>query len=96
MTSTVGKDVDYMSCTYGRGGTISIANFKLEEGAVETAYSPPIDELTNDIFDNSGFGNNATKASTITYNYSSARYSTCANFNGSNTWIKTTGNSWMV
>ena len=89
LTSTAGKDVEALTTTYGRGGTISIANLKLEKGTIETSWSPPIDEIDNTIEDCSGFGNNGVvwKYDTegeFELNTNSPKYNFCSYINSLN------------
>lgn len=89
MTSTAGKTVEMIRTTYGRGGTISIADFKIEKGSVKTGYSPPIDELGTTEYDTSGFQNNGTKVNSFSYDQDTAKYKVSTVFDGDTAAIQT-------
>lgn len=89
MTSTAGKTVEMIRTTYGRGGKISIANFKIEKGISETIYSPPIDELGTIEYDSSGYKNNGTRIGTISSDIGTSKYNTSTVFDGNTAAIQT-------
>ena len=93
--------------TYNQGGTFSIGGYnghflvsmpKVEKGTVATEWSPSPSDMglnSNIIYDVSGYQNNGT-LNAIESIADTARYSQCAKFNGSSSYVKVTENKWMA
>ena len=111
VTSTSSNDIFFAHYT-GHGspfnannkGYIYVKNVKLEEGAIETFWSPAdSDELTgkmglnNNIeYDCSGFCNNGTRTGTFTWSSDTPKYNVSQYFNGSSYILTNSGTfSWF-
>ena len=90
---TVGTQVVYMGCSYMNNVNvwIKMKNFKVEEGTMDTNWSPyTTDPLytalgydSDVVIDSSGYDNNGIKTTGVTISSDTPRYDVCSVFNGS-------------
>lgn len=84
--------------------TLYICGMKLEKGSMATPWCPaPSDTLYTTLniggtteYDTSGFQNNGTRTGTFTYTNDTPKFNVSSTFNGTNSYIKTISNDWMV
>ena len=94
---TTADDANWGYCVNGAAHTSSadnyflFANIQLEQNDHVTGYRS--DFHSNIIYDESGYGNNAT-ANNIIVSNDSPKYNLSSTFNGSNSYIKVTDNNW--